>query len=97
MNKLIRDKLVDVIEPERLYQVTDKETQFEYLEKKLVEELNELSNSDYSDINEYVDVLEVLISISKFKGVDWDRVRKLRVDKLLERGGFDDFIILKGD
>lgn len=97
MNKLIRDKLVDVIESERTYIVTNKETQFDYLEKKLVEELNELTDSNYKDKEEFADVLEVLQSIASFNGVDWDVVLQRKKEKREMRGGFEKFIILKGD
>lgn len=97
MNKLIRDKLVDVIESERTYIVTNKETQFDYLEKKLVEELNELTDSNYKDTEEFADVLEVLQSIASFNGVDWDVVLQRKKEKREMRGGFEKFIILKGD
>lgn len=96
MNKLIRDKLVDIFEPERTYVVTDKETQFEYLEAKLVEELNELTDSHYNDTEEFADVLEVLESIAHFKDLKWDDILKRKQDKLQMRGGFKNFIILKG-
>lgn len=97
MNKLIRDKLVDVIESERTYIVTNKETQFDYLEKKLVEELNELTDSNYKDTEEFADVLEVLQSIASFNGVDWDVVLQRKKEKREMRGGFEKFIIFKGD
>lgn len=97
MEKLIRDKLENLIDDSNLRIEEENEMQYYFLERKLLEELNELEQSEYTDVYEYADVLEVLMSMAEFNGVDWKNVETTRRKKFEERGGFDKFLILNYD
>ncbi len=94
-NKLIRDKIPDLIKSKGETCKTRIATDEEYwdkLKEKLVEEVNELIKDN--NIEELADVLEVIDSIKKYK--DWHdaRIEKIRLEKKINKGGFDDRIIL---
>ncbi len=60
MLKLIRDKYVNNIEDERLTTVSPTSTEYrDFLIDKVFEEIRELEDSDWKDVQEYADVYEV--------------------------------------
>ena len=65
-DKLIRDKYNEIIEPCRLKIVDHPAERFILLIKKIKEELNELEETAYNDVNEYADVIETLYAIHFF-------------------------------
>ena len=97
MRKLIRDKLDKVIPADRLDKCKDIDEYFRYLLAKLDEELIELEMSEYKDIGEYVDVIEVLFAIAKFNGIREDAIMNERIVKFEQRGGFDKQLLLKDE
>ena len=56
------------------------------LEKKLIEEVSEYSES--KDVEELADLLEVICRISELRGVNSDELDKIRKDKAEKRGKF---------
>jgi len=96
MEKLIRDKLDKVIPPNELRICENKEYN-NLLLAKLDEELEELSSSDYADVAEYADVIEVLFAIAKYHNINKADIMSKRIEKLYERGGFDMGLILTRD
>ena len=95
-NKLVRDKIPEIIKSSRLEPVTRVLSDDEYeveLEKKLQEEVLEYLNSD-GNMEEVADILEVLFAIIKNRGYTFDDVMQLRNQKLNARGGFEDKIFL---
>ncbi|MBT5355781.1 MAG: nucleoside triphosphate pyrophosphohydrolase [Candidatus Marinimicrobia bacterium] len=96
MYKLIRNKYRDIIPKSRLSNVDPKgETYKKFLMDKLNEELQELADSDWSDVNEYADVYEVFLAIMKAHGVDEDDVLKAKIEKVITNGSFSDGLLLK--
>ena len=95
-NKLVRDKIVDIIkskgENPKYHTLTDTEY-LEELHKKLFEEANEFVEAD--DPEELADLLEVLYSIAKVKNISLKEVEKIRQEKCNKRGGFDKKIYLE--
>lgn len=62
------------------------------LQKKLIEECMELSVASNDDeiLEELADVLEVFYSLSEIHGFSVEEVEKVRLQKRLEKGGFED-------
>ena len=94
-NKVVRDKIPEIIEESgkkyTLKQLDDASFLAE-IEKKLIEEVNEYSES--KDIEELADLLEVIYRISELRGVNSDELDEIRKEKAEKRGKFDDNLFL---
>ena len=88
-NKVVRDKIPEIIEESgkkyTLKQLDDASFLAE-IEKKLIEEVNEYSES--KDIEELADLLEVIYRISELRGVNSDELDEIRKEKAEKRGKF---------
>ena len=94
--KLVRDKIPEIIEQSGKRALIDILSEKEYevfLERKLDEEVNEYHDS--KDPTELADILEVIISLAKIKGYDFQDLVALQTQKATERGGFSKKILLK--
>jgi len=69
----------------------------EELKKKSKEELQEYLNaaSDEEALAELADLLEVIVTLSEIHGSSYEKLEKIRQDKLFERGGFKERIYLQ--
>jgi len=88
-NKVVRDKIPEIIaESGKKYNLKqlDDESFLAELEKKLIEEVNEYSES--KDVEELADLLEVIYRISELRGVNSEEFDKIRKDKAEKRGKF---------
>ena len=98
--KLVRDKIPDIIKSNGEKPITRILSNEEYkseLEKKILEECNEVIASTGSDrIEELADVMEVMISLAAIEGYSIDDVIKSRDEKYMKRGGFENKIYLEG-
>lgn len=66
--KLIRDNYIDIInEKEKLFFETEQREIKKLLSNKIIEEYQEILDSDKKDIYEYADLIEVLYATIKFK------------------------------
>lgn len=95
-NKLIRDKIPEIIEKsgKRLItEILDNEAYKKHLDIKLGEELQEYLNDD--NVNELADLVEVVHAILKYKGIEPDDFEQIRKKKAEERGAFDKRLLLK--
>ena len=94
-NKLIRDKIPEIIESKKesakIHIAGDREYS-EKLAEKLQEEVSEFSAS--KDSEELLDVLEVVYAIAKLNGIDEKTLNLKRKKKAEEKGKFDKRIIL---
>jgi len=95
MRKLIRDKYDTIIESERLETSKNPSETFILLREKITEELNELAETAFNDVDEYADVIEVLYAMANFQGLSKDEIEIARLKKLDEKGGFKKCLILK--
>ena len=89
-NKLVRDKIPDVIRKAGKEPITDvlpQEAIMPALNRKLQEEVQEYLESQ--NIEEMADILEVLHGIAFHMGVPWDAIESVRIQKREERGGFE--------
>lgn len=94
-NKLVRDKIPEVIKKKGGVPVTHIADEAEYwakLKEKLLEEMAEFSKDE--SVEEFADLLEVIAAIADYKEFDPDEVAKIRAKKADERGRFKERIIL---
>ena len=93
-NKVIRDKIPEIIaDSGKKYTLKqlDDVLFLADLEKKLIEEVNEYTES--KDVEELADLLEVIYRISELRGVNSEELDEIRKDKAEKRGKFDDNLI----
>ena len=94
-NKLVRDKIPEHLDKKGiLYEkriASPEEYKLELI-KKLQEEAGEFSEA--GSLEELADVIEVVEALKKLP--DYTTVEEIRKQKALEKGAFDQRIILKG-
>lgn len=91
-NKLVRDNIPDIIKSRGGEPITrildDTEYRLE-LEKKLLEEANEVINASGDDrIEELADLLEVMYALMDLENKSLEDVQVVRENKALKRGAF---------
>jgi len=99
-NKLIRDKIPEIIEKTGAtaeIEIMDDATYEEMLFEKLLEECQEFlhAKSNEEKIEEIADILEVINSISKVLDTNFEHIEKIRIEKKNQRGGFEKKLLLK--
>lgn len=99
-DKLVRDRIPEIVEENGETPVTRRvegEEYGDYLAQKLVEEAREFRDARATDGEdpdaELGDVLDVVDAL--FERYDRDRVERLREEKVAERGGFSDGVVLE--
>ncbi len=95
-NKLVRDKIPDIILADNQLPVTRILKDDEYVEalnSKLLEEVKEYL--DGNNINEIADILEVIRAIVEQQGLTMEEIEEKRVKKAEKRGAFKDKIFLE--
>lgn len=93
---MVRDRIPEIIEASGNkceIEVVSDEVALEYLYKKLNEEVGELLED--RNLDEIADCLEVLFAIGAKYGYSEDELLGRRDEKKLERGGFEDNLILR--
>ena len=99
MNKLVRDRIPEIIEEnDGVKPYIQVVTGIEYrtaLIQKLAEEAKELQEATTENelLEEFADVLEVIDTLSKI--LDIDKSKQIQIKKRAERGGFDRGVILE--
>lgn len=96
-NKLIRDKIPEIITSsgkQCLVETMNEPEYIEALDAKLNEELAEYQ-ADKS-IEELADLLEVMYAVVKARGYSIDELESIRKEKAEKRGGFEKRLRLKG-
>ena len=94
-NKLVRDKIPEIIKNKGAVPITHIASDDEYwqkLKEKLQEEINEFMKDENAE--ELADILEVIYTIRDYKKIDKNELELLRKKKAEERGGFKDKIII---
>lgn len=94
-NKLIRDKIPEIIKSKGKTSTTHIASDEEYwksLKEKLKEEVIEFDKD--SNEEEFADVLEVLEAIKEFKNFNQDNIEHIKEKKAKEKGKFKEKIIL---
>lgn len=99
-NKLVRDEIPLIIRnngENPITRILDDEEYKKELEKKLLEEYNEVLRATNSEerIEELADMLEVMRSLAKIENKDLDDIIKVADLKKEKRGGFSNKIFLE--
>lgn len=95
-NKLVRDRIPEIIEKSGNRCVTEilsDEKYIEMLDKKLDEEIAEYHND--KNVEELADLLEVIYACAQARGYSLEDLENIRANKAEKRGGFKDKIFLK--
>lgn len=95
-NKLVRDNIPQIIKEDKRiaeYVVLSDEEYITELDKKLKEELAEYQVN--KGIEDLADILEVIYAICEVRGVSEEKLMEIKNNKLIERGGFKNRILLK--
>lgn len=95
MRKLIRDKMAEFLKPEEIYHCDNQNELMELYSMKLKEEIEEIRNSNYKDINEYADLIQVALGLASLNGYSFDEVIKAMNDKFNVKGGFSNLVLVK--
>ncbi|MFY0545628.1 phosphoribosyl-ATP pyrophosphohydrolase [Brevibacillus sp. H7] len=98
-NKLIRDRIPDIIEATGKRFTTSVLSDAEYLVKlreKCQEELNEYNaaNTDQECLEELADLLEVIYALAQIHGASPADLEAIRRSKAEKRGGFEKKLFL---
>ncbi|MBW2996710.1 nucleoside triphosphate pyrophosphohydrolase [Candidatus Woesearchaeota archaeon] len=95
-NKLVRDRIPEIIEKDNEIPVTHIADEAEYwqkLKEKLKEEVDEFIEGG-DEKTELADILEVVHAICDFKQIDKDQLESVRKERAEKRGAFKKRIIL---
>ena len=98
-NKLVRDRIPEIIENDHKTCVTRKLNDDEYLKclkNKLLEECHEVMNAEGEDIKkEIADVLEVLEALENTLQINQQEIMSMKEKKAHNNGAFDKKIYLE--
>lgn len=95
-NRLVRNKIPQIIEAddkEVIYEILSTDDYMTMLDDKLGEEMMEYQDS--KDVEKLADILEVVYSIARLKGVSRSELEEMRQKKAEQKGDFSDKIFLK--
>lgn len=95
MNKLVRDKIPQILADSGInatFRVLTQTEYMGYLEKKLNEEVAEFHES--KDVEELVDIFEVVLALASQKGISSGLLNDIRLGKYRKNGGFNNKILL---
>jgi predicted house-cleaning noncanonical NTP pyrophosphatase (MazG superfamily) len=96
-NKLVRDRIPEIIAAQGQPCTTEILSDVAYLEKlnqKLQEELDEYLQDQ--DLTELADLLEVIYAVAQAQGMSKEELEEIRAAKAEKRGGFKRKILLVG-
>ena len=95
-NKLVRDKIIDIIEADgriAKYRILDNNEYRQELNKKLQEEVKEYLEDN--NVEELADIVEVIYGILNSMDVSIKEFEKIRINKQEKRGAFEKKIYLE--
>ena len=96
-NKLVRDKILDIIEKNEgkkpNFRILNSTDYLSELNIKLQEELKEYLES--GEVEELADLEEVLRAILFLKNVSYEEFENIRIEKVKKRGAFEKRIYLE--
>lgn len=95
-NKLVRDKITDIIEEDgriAKYRILDENEYRQELNKKLQEEVKEYLEDN--NVEELADIVEVIYGILNSMDVSIKEFEKIRINKQEKRGAFEKKIYLE--
>ncbi len=95
-NKLVRDKIPEILDSKRLkysIHVAEDGEYWQKLKAKLREETDEYIETEKAE--EMADILEVFEAIIRFKKINLKELNKIKQAKAKQKGGFREKIILE--
>jgi len=95
-NKLVRDKILEIIEAsgqQATHKILEDNEYSTELVKKLFEEAREYEKDRNTD--ELADIMEVVYALAKLHGRTPEQLEQIRLEKAQKRGGFDKKIFLE--
>lgn len=95
-NKLVRDKITDIIEEDgriAKYRILDDNEYRQELNKKLQEEVKEYLEDN--NVEELADIVEVIYGILNSMDISIKEFEKIRINKQEKRGAFEKKIYLE--
>ena len=95
-NKLVRDRIPEIIErsgKRAVWRTLSEDEYLSLLDRKLDEEL--LEYRDGHDPEELADLLEVLYAEAVARGFDLSEIERIRLRKKAERGAFEKRLLLE--
>ena len=95
-NKLVRDRIPEIIEEQGnscVTEVLSDEAYLRMLDAKLDEELAEYHQDQ--NLEELADLLEVIFAAAEARGYTREQLEEIRAKKAEERGGFAKKLLLK--
>jgi predicted house-cleaning noncanonical NTP pyrophosphatase (MazG superfamily) len=98
-NKLVRDKIPQIIEntgKKFLTESLNDQDYIKYVKEKGYEELDEYCAAETNEeaVEELADLLEVIQALAKHHGSSLEEVEAVRKEKAEKRGGFEEKIFL---
>ncbi|MBS4224205.1 nucleoside triphosphate pyrophosphohydrolase [Lederbergia citrea] len=98
-NKLVRDRIPEIIEANGksfTTRILDENEYHSELRKKMHEELKEYDATDSNEdaLEELADLLELIHAATAVHGSDFNQLEAIRQMKAKQRGGFDERIFL---
>ncbi|MGD6993104.1 nucleoside triphosphate pyrophosphohydrolase [Sutcliffiella horikoshii] len=98
-NKLVRDKIPEIIEgtgKSCSTKVLNDQDYIKYLRLKSYEELGEYcaARTNEEAVEELADLLEVIHALASYHGSSIEEVEKVRKEKTKKRGGFEEKVFL---
>ncbi len=98
-NKLIRDRILEIIEKDgKTYdmEILSKERHEEEIKAKLTEEVQEYqaTQNDQDALEELADILELIHAALPLHSASFEQLEEVRLKKKEKRGGFDKGIYL---
>ena len=94
-NKLVRDRIPEIIEASGktcLTATLSDDAYLHMLDQKLNEELAEYQES--KSMEELADLIEVIAATAKARGCSWEQLLRIRNQKRVKRGGFEQRVLL---
>jgi len=98
-NKLVRDKIPEIIEKsgkQLRSRVLEAEEYKSALQEKCLEEWDEYLKAETSEhaLEELADLLEIIHALAKIHGGTPEQLEKIRMEKAVKRGGFEKRLFL---
>ncbi|WP_432359181.1 nucleoside triphosphate pyrophosphohydrolase [Sporosarcina sp. UB5] len=98
-NKLVRDKILEIIEAEGLAynaRILESSELLKEVKAKMIEEAKEFYAADttHESVEELADVLELVLTALSVLGVTYEELEEVRQQKKEKRGGFEKAIYL---
>ncbi|WP_141503890.1 nucleoside triphosphate pyrophosphohydrolase [Paenibacillus luteus] len=98
-NKLVRDRIPEIIQKQGLSydtRILDSNEYLSELSKKLREETYEFfaANNSAEAVEELADIMELLHALAEAHGVTVEELERIRAEKADKRGGFKERVFL---